>query len=224
MERVSPAAAPISSPPAGLSEVLPRATNVSIKKNREHSRPCAGLFQVNLMKRGGGIWQEGRHPPGQTLVPRRQGWALPVSAADLLTDMGEDTAASPDPSVTREEGQRGTGALSRTRFYPRSHNTPTSIKYLPTAQGPWSGGEVTQPRNPKGLDLTLTPILRRTPTEGECRAQALLPPRPTLRIPRVCSVLVPRVPAAHPPNPLPGAEKRTAMLRVLTGNFITLPP
>ena len=41
---------------------------------------------VNLMKRGGGIWQEGRHPPGQTLVPRRQGWALPVSVSPEPTD------------------------------------------------------------------------------------------------------------------------------------------
>ena len=118
--------------------------------------------------------------------------------------MGEDTAASPDPSVTREEGQRDTGALSRTRFYPRSHNTPTSIKCLPTAQGPWSGGEVTQPLHPKGLDLTLTPILRRTPTEGERRAQAH-PADPQVELgagpPCACCTA---------PNPLPGAEQRTA--------------
>lgn len=40
-----------------------------------------------------------------------------------LVDTGQDAAASPDPSVTTEEGEQGSGALSQTPFYSRSHNT-----------------------------------------------------------------------------------------------------
>lgn len=40
-----------------------------------------------------------------------------------LVDTGQDAAASPDPSGTTEEGEQGSGALSQTPFYSRSHNT-----------------------------------------------------------------------------------------------------
>lgn len=76
----------------------------------------------------------------------------------------------------------------------------THIQVLSVCRQPRGHGQArkSQPLNPKGLDLVLTPILQRTPMEGECRAQALLPPRPTLLVPRLRSVLVPCVPAAHP--------------------------
>lgn len=38
-------------------------------------------------------------------------------------DMGQDAAASPDPSVPTEEGEQGSRALSQAPFYSRSHNT-----------------------------------------------------------------------------------------------------